>query len=190
MSSGLTLHHFLSVSAVLFALSVVGTDELAKESGYFEAKLAQEELISGGPIPYTIVHATQFFEFIGRIADSADVEGTVRLPNAFIQPMYPASWFSVTVGTSTESPAPNSDRGNAASSACSRSSIASESGSRKNISACAPRREAARNGPSACAPSTSGSRRERSAITSSDARSSASGAATRLSTDRVVPCAR
>jgi len=69
------------------ALSVVGTDQLAKESEYFQAKLAQEELISGGPIPYTIVHATQFFEFIGKIADSATVEGTVRLPNAFIAPM-------------------------------------------------------------------------------------------------------
>ena len=69
------------------ALSVVGTDQLAEQSGYFEAKLAQEELISGGPIPYTIVHATQFFEFITTIADSAEVEGTVRLPNAFIQPM-------------------------------------------------------------------------------------------------------
>jgi uncharacterized protein YbjT (DUF2867 family) len=69
------------------ALSVVGTDQLAIESEYFQAKQAQEKLISGGPIPYTIVHATQFFEFIGTIADSATVEGTVRLPNAFIQPM-------------------------------------------------------------------------------------------------------
>jgi uncharacterized protein YbjT (DUF2867 family) len=69
------------------ALSVVGTDQLAIQSEYFQAKQAQEKLISAGPIPYTIVHATQFFEFIGTIADSATVEGTVRLPNAFIQPM-------------------------------------------------------------------------------------------------------
>jgi uncharacterized protein YbjT (DUF2867 family) len=69
------------------ALSVVGTDQLAEQSEYFQAKQAQEKLISGGPIPYTIVHATQFFEFVGTIADSATVEGTVRLPNAFIQPM-------------------------------------------------------------------------------------------------------
>lgn len=69
------------------ALSVVGTDRLAQESEYFQAKQIQEKLISAGPIPYTIVHATQFFEFLTKIADSATVDGTVRLPNAFIQPM-------------------------------------------------------------------------------------------------------
>ena len=69
------------------ALSVVGTDQLARESEYFQGKKAQETLISNGPIPYTIVHATQFFEFVGTIADSATVDGAVRLPNAFIQPM-------------------------------------------------------------------------------------------------------
>ena len=52
------------------ALSVVGTERLL-DSGYFRAKLAQEEAIEAGPIPYTIVRATQFFEFIGRIADSS-----------------------------------------------------------------------------------------------------------------------
>lgn len=69
------------------ALSVVGTDYLARQSGYFEAKLAQEELISSGPIPYTIVHATQFFEFLSTIADSATADTTVRLPEALIRPM-------------------------------------------------------------------------------------------------------
>lgn len=69
------------------ALSVVGTDQLAPQSGYFRAKLAQEKLLAAGPIPYTIVHATQFFEFLGTIADSATVDGTVRLPAALIQPM-------------------------------------------------------------------------------------------------------
>jgi uncharacterized protein YbjT (DUF2867 family) len=69
------------------ALSVVGTDRLARESEYFQAKQIQEKLISAGPIPYTVVHATQFFEFLTKIADSATVDGTVRLPNAFIQPM-------------------------------------------------------------------------------------------------------
>lgn len=69
------------------ALSVVGTELLARESGYFRAKLAQEELIANGPVPYSIVRATQFFEFLGVIADSATVDGTVRLPAAFIQPM-------------------------------------------------------------------------------------------------------
>ncbi|BBX49487.1 SDR family oxidoreductase [Mycolicibacterium poriferae] len=69
------------------ALSVVGTEELATQSGYFDAKLLQERLIAGGPIPYTIVHATQFFEFLGTLADSATVDGSVRMPPAYFQPM-------------------------------------------------------------------------------------------------------
>ena len=68
------------------ALSVVGTDRLT-ESGYFRAKLAQEQLIQGSSIPYSIVHATQFFEFLGGIADSATDGNTVHLPPALIQPM-------------------------------------------------------------------------------------------------------
>ena len=68
------------------ALSVVGTDRLT-ESGYFRAKMAQEELIESSSIPYTIVHATQFFEFINGIADNATDGNTVRLPPALIQPM-------------------------------------------------------------------------------------------------------
>jgi uncharacterized protein YbjT (DUF2867 family) len=60
------------------ALSVVGTERLG-ESGYFRAKLVQEELIRGSSIPYSIVHATQFFEFITRIADAATDGNTVRL---------------------------------------------------------------------------------------------------------------
>jgi uncharacterized protein YbjT (DUF2867 family) len=69
------------------ALSVVGTERLAQESGYFRAKLLQERLISAGPIPYSIVHATQFFEFLKTIADSATVGNEVRLPEKLIQPM-------------------------------------------------------------------------------------------------------
>lgn len=69
------------------ALSVVGTGRMAPQSGYFQAKLAQEELIAGGPIPYTIVHATQFFEFADTLADSATVDGVVRMPPAYFQPM-------------------------------------------------------------------------------------------------------
>jgi uncharacterized protein YbjT (DUF2867 family) len=69
------------------ALSVVGTDLLAPGSGYFRAKLAQEKLISAGRIPYSILHATQFFEFLKTIADSATVDDEVRLPSALIQPM-------------------------------------------------------------------------------------------------------
>lgn len=68
------------------ALSVVGTDRLL-ESGYFRAKMAQERLIEGSSIPYSIVHATQFFEFIERIADDATDGDTVRLPPALFQPM-------------------------------------------------------------------------------------------------------
>jgi uncharacterized protein YbjT (DUF2867 family) len=66
-------------------LSVVGADRLT-ESGYMRAKLAQEGLVKAGPIPYTIVRATQFFEFIGRIADSSTDGDTVRLPPALVQP--------------------------------------------------------------------------------------------------------
>ncbi|MBB3601166.1 uncharacterized protein YbjT (DUF2867 family) [Mycolicibacterium sp. BK556] len=69
------------------ALSVVGTAELAPHSGYFQAKLLQEKLISEGPIPFSIVHATQFFEFMNTLADSATVGDTVTFPPAYFQPM-------------------------------------------------------------------------------------------------------
>ena len=68
------------------ALSVVGTDRLS-ESGYFRAKTAQEQLIKASSIPYSIVHATQFFEFVKRIADDATDGTTVRLAPVLIQPM-------------------------------------------------------------------------------------------------------
>jgi uncharacterized protein YbjT (DUF2867 family) len=68
------------------ALSVVGTDRLL-ESGFFRAKLAQENLIKGSSIPYTIVRATQFFEFVKQIADFSTVGNQVRLPPALFQPM-------------------------------------------------------------------------------------------------------
>ena len=67
------------------ALSVVGADRLP-DSGYFRAKVAQEEAIEVGSIPYTIVRATQFFEFIGRIADSNTDGETVRVPPVLVQP--------------------------------------------------------------------------------------------------------
>ena len=66
-------------------LSVVGAERLPG-SGYMRAKVAQEELVKAGPVPYTIVRATQFFEFIGRIADSSANGDTVRLPPALVQP--------------------------------------------------------------------------------------------------------
>ena len=68
------------------ALSVVGTDRLL-DSGFFRAKLAQENLIKASKIPYTIVRATQFFEFIKPIADFSTAGNQVRLPSALFQPM-------------------------------------------------------------------------------------------------------
>src|SRR5687768_12663672 len=68
------------------ALSVVGTERLA-ESGYFRAKIAQEQMIKESTIPYSIVHATQFFEFIRTIAAAATDGNTVRLAPVMIQPM-------------------------------------------------------------------------------------------------------
>ena len=68
------------------ALSVVGTERLA-ESGYMRAKIAQENLIKESSITYSIVHATQFFEFIKSIADAATDGDTVRLASVLIQPM-------------------------------------------------------------------------------------------------------
>ena len=66
-------------------LSVVGADRL-HDSGYMRAKLAEEELVKAAPIPYTIVRATQFYEFIGRIAESGADGDTIRLSPALIQP--------------------------------------------------------------------------------------------------------
>jgi len=68
------------------ALSVVGTERIPG-SPYLRAKNAQETLIKAGGIPYSIVHATQFFEFITRIADEATDGGVVRVPPVLIQPM-------------------------------------------------------------------------------------------------------
>ena len=66
-------------------LSVVGADRLP-DSGYLRAKLVQEETAKTGSVPYTILRATQFFEFIGRIADSSVEHDTVRLAPVFVQP--------------------------------------------------------------------------------------------------------
>jgi uncharacterized protein YbjT (DUF2867 family) len=68
------------------ALSVVGTDRL-QDSGYFRAKLAQERLIKSSPIPYTLIHATQFFEFLRAIAQISTAGDTVRLPPVRFQPI-------------------------------------------------------------------------------------------------------
>ena len=68
------------------ALSVCGTEDL-QESGYFRGKLVQEKLIAASPIAYTIVHSTQFMEFLGGIAKSAGTDGPISLSAALIQPI-------------------------------------------------------------------------------------------------------
>jgi uncharacterized protein YbjT (DUF2867 family) len=68
------------------ALSVVGTDRL-QASGYFRAKAAQEAMIAAAGVPYTLVHATQFFEFIRSIAGFSMQDGAVHLPGVRFQPM-------------------------------------------------------------------------------------------------------
>ena len=68
------------------ALSVVGTERLL-DSGYFRAKLAQEELIASAGVPWTLVRATQFFEFVAAIASAALVDGVARVTSASIQPI-------------------------------------------------------------------------------------------------------
>ncbi|MNO97654.1 NmrA-like family protein [compost metagenome] len=68
------------------ALSVVGTERML-ESGYFRAKMAQEELIKKAGVPYSILRATQFFEFIGAIAQSGAQGDTIRLTSAALQPI-------------------------------------------------------------------------------------------------------
>jgi uncharacterized protein YbjT (DUF2867 family) len=72
-----TRHHVL--------LSVVGTEQM-QASGYFRAKLAQEEALTAAAVPCTILRATQFFEFIARIVDFGTRDGTVRLPPVLFQP--------------------------------------------------------------------------------------------------------
>lgn len=68
------------------ALSVVGT-ELLLDSGYFRAKLAQEELIASAGVPWTLIRATQFFEFVGTIAEAAIIDNVARVTSASIQPI-------------------------------------------------------------------------------------------------------
>lgn len=85
------------------ALSVVGTDRL-QQSGYFRAKLAQEEMIKASPIPYTLVRATQFFEFLRGIAQSAAEGGVIRLPHAQFQPMAAADVAEAVARAAVEAP--------------------------------------------------------------------------------------
>jgi uncharacterized protein YbjT (DUF2867 family) len=85
------------------ALSVVGTERLL-ESGYFRAKIAQENLIKKGSIPYSIVRATQFFEFVKSIADLSTDGGKVHLPPVLIQPMASDDVASAVARVATAAP--------------------------------------------------------------------------------------
>jgi uncharacterized protein YbjT (DUF2867 family) len=86
------------------ALSIVGADRLP-ESGYLRAKVAQEEVVKNAEVPFTIVRATQFFEFIGRIADSSTTGTTVRLPPAMFQPAAVGELAAVLVEVAEGEPA-------------------------------------------------------------------------------------
>jgi len=85
------------------ALSVVGTERLL-ESGFFRAKLAQEKLIKASPVPYTIVRATQFFEFVEKIAEMSTEGNKVRLPPVLFQPMAADDIASALAGIAMSSP--------------------------------------------------------------------------------------
>jgi uncharacterized protein YbjT (DUF2867 family)/quercetin dioxygenase-like cupin family protein len=85
------------------SLSVVGMERLP-EYGYFRAKIVQEKLIQASTIPYTIVRATQFFEFIGKIADEATAGDTVRVSSALIQPMAADEVASLLAQIAVETP--------------------------------------------------------------------------------------
>lgn len=85
------------------ALAIVGTDGLL-ESGYFRAKMAQEELIKASTVPYTIVRATQFFEFIEIIAQSSTEGQIVRMPSAPIQPIVSDDVAAILVDFTVEAP--------------------------------------------------------------------------------------
>jgi uncharacterized protein YbjT (DUF2867 family) len=85
------------------ALSVVGSERMT-ESGYFRAKMAQENLIKGSSIPYSIVRATQFYEFFKEIADFSAEGNTVHLPPVLIQPMAADDVARAVVRTALDAP--------------------------------------------------------------------------------------
>jgi uncharacterized protein YbjT (DUF2867 family) len=85
------------------ALSVVGTERLP-DSGYLRANLAQEELIQSSSVPFSLVHATQFFEFVPSIADGATTDGAVRIPPVLFQPVAAADVARVVARTAAGLP--------------------------------------------------------------------------------------
>jgi uncharacterized protein YbjT (DUF2867 family) len=85
------------------ALSIVGTDGLP-DSGYLRAKVAQEKLIRESGLTYSIIRATQFFEFAGAIANSATVDGEVHLPHGGVQPIAASDVAAVVGRTAATEP--------------------------------------------------------------------------------------
>jgi uncharacterized protein YbjT (DUF2867 family) len=85
------------------ALTIVGTNR-PQEIPYFAAKAAQEQLIRSSGIPYSLVHATQFFEFLGSIADISTDGDTVRLPGGLVQPMAAEDVATAVARTAAGSP--------------------------------------------------------------------------------------
>ncbi len=85
------------------ALSIVGIDR-SPDNGYFKAKIAQEKLIESGPIPYSIVRATQFFEFIDGIADSATTGNEVHMAPVAFQPIAAADVAGMVAGVAENPP--------------------------------------------------------------------------------------
>jgi uncharacterized protein YbjT (DUF2867 family) len=85
------------------ALSIVGAERLPA-SGYLRAKVAQEDLIKAGPIPYSLLRSTQFLPFIGGIIDSAVVDGQIRLSPALMQPIHPDDVVTELVAVTTGAP--------------------------------------------------------------------------------------
>ncbi|WP_439400611.1 SDR family oxidoreductase [Bradyrhizobium sp. DASA03068] len=85
------------------ALSIVGTDR-SPDNAYFRAKLAQETVIKSGSVPYSIVRATQFFEFLGAIAETSVREGKIVVPSALFQPIAAADVADRLAEVATEQP--------------------------------------------------------------------------------------
>ena len=85
------------------ALSIVGSERIT-DSGYMRAKVVQEKLIKEGSIPYSIIHSTQFFEFVKRIADEATTGNSVHLPPVLFQPIAADDVVSALVKVATSSP--------------------------------------------------------------------------------------
>ena len=85
------------------ALSIVGSERIP-DSGYMRAKVAQEKLIKEGSIPYSIIHSTQFFEFVKRIADEATAGNSIHLPPVLFQPIAADDVVSALLKVATSSP--------------------------------------------------------------------------------------